>query len=82
MSAGQPSEAELKAIQTTAGDIFALLTKLPYPAHAANSLCIANVLVLEKAAEASTDKAGLARTVSSEMGEAIFNMWSARNVKA
>lgn len=82
MSAGQPDEAELKAIQTTAADIFELVTKLPYPAHAANALCIANVLILEKAAEASSDKVGLAQNVSTEMGEAIFNMWSARNLKA
>ncbi len=82
MSAEQPTEAEIKAIQTTAKSMFELLMNLPYPSHAANALCIANVLLIEKASDPSGNKAEQARAVAAETGQAIFNMWSTRNQKA
>lgn len=82
MSAEKPTDAEANAIETTAKSIFELLLNLPYPSHAANALCIANVLLIERASDPSGNKAEQARTVAAETGEAIFNMWSERNQKA
>lgn len=82
MSAEQPTNSELLAIQAAAKAIFGTLMTLPYPSHAANALCIANVLVLEKANDPSGDAVERARSIATEMGDAVFNMWSARNDKA
>jgi hypothetical protein len=81
MSAEKPTDAEIKAIQTSAKSIFELLMNLPYPSHAANALCIANVLLIEKASDPSGNQAEQARAIAAETGQAVFNMWSARNQK-
>lgn len=82
MSAEQPTESELRAIETAAKAIFGTLTTLPYPSHAANALSIASVLLLETANDPSGDSVERARSIATEMGDAVFNMWSARNNNA